>query len=65
MSICLNKLRKSENWVTLKGKQLFWAKKSMALPLDEVDAAEDEEFNKIIWYAVRGYDVSYPKIRKK
>lgn len=37
----------------------------MALPLDEVDAAEDEEFNKIIWYAVRGYDVPYPKIRKK
>ncbi len=50
---------------SLKGKQLYWAKKSMALPLDEVDAAEDEEFNKIIWYAVRGYDVPYPKVRKK
>jgi hypothetical protein len=37
----------------------------MALPLDEVDAAEDEEFNKVIWYAVREYDVQYPKIRKK
>jgi hypothetical protein len=50
---------------SLKGKQLYWAKKSMALPLDEVDAAEDEEFNKIIWYAVRGYEVPYPKVRKK
>jgi YVTN family beta-propeller protein len=50
---------------SLKGKQLYWAKKSMAMPLDEVDAAEDEEFNKIIWYAVRGYDVPYPKVRQK
>ncbi|MFN2439644.1 MAG: alkaline phosphatase family protein [Chitinophagaceae bacterium] len=50
---------------TLKGKQLYWAKKSMAMPLHEVDAAEDEDLNKIVWYAVRGYDVPYPKIRKK
>jgi YVTN family beta-propeller protein len=50
---------------SLKGKQLYWAKKSMAMPLDEADEAEDEELNKIIWYATRGYDVPYPKIRKK
>jgi YVTN family beta-propeller protein len=50
---------------TLKGKQLYWAKKSMEMPLDEADEADDDELNKVIWYAVRGYDVPYPKIRKK
>ncbi len=50
---------------TLKGRQLYWAKKSMEMPLDEMDEAEDDDLNKIIWYAVRGYDVPYPKIRKK
>ena len=50
---------------TLKGRQLYWAKKSMAMPLHEVDAAEDEDLNKIVWYAVRGYDVPYPRVRKK
>ncbi len=49
----------------LKGKQKYWAKKSMAMPLEEMDKAEDDELNKIIWYAVRGYDAPYPKIRKK
>jgi YVTN family beta-propeller protein len=48
---------------SLKGKPLYWAKKSMALPLDEADEAEDDEFNRIIWYAVKGYGVAYPKIR--
>lgn len=48
----------------LKGKQLYWAKKSMSMPLDEADQAEDEALNKIIWYAVKGYNVPYPKIRR-
>ncbi|HEX7905469.1 MAG TPA: bifunctional YncE family protein/alkaline phosphatase family protein [Chitinophagaceae bacterium] len=46
---------------SLKGKQLYWAKKSMEMPLDEVDEADDDVLNKIIWYSVRGYDVPYPK----
>ncbi len=50
---------------SLKGKQLYWAKKSMAMPLEEADEADDEELNKIIWYVMRGYDVPYPKIYKK
>jgi hypothetical protein len=50
---------------TLKGKQLYWAKKSMEMPFDEVDEAEEDDLNKVIWYAVRGYNVPYPKIRKK
>ncbi len=50
---------------SLKGRQLYWAKKSMEMPLEEMDEAEDDELNKIVWYAVRGYDVPYPKIRRK
>jgi hypothetical protein len=49
----------------LKGKQLYWAKKSMKLPLEEVDEADDDDLNKIIWYSVRGYDVPYPTIKKR
>jgi hypothetical protein len=37
----------------------------MKMPLDEADEADDDELNRIIWYAVRGYDVPYPKTRKK
>ncbi|MEJ7736663.1 MAG: bifunctional YncE family protein/alkaline phosphatase family protein [Chitinophagaceae bacterium] len=50
---------------SLKGRQKYWAEKSMKMPLEEVDKAEDDTLNKIIWYAVRGYDVPYPVIRKK
>ncbi len=50
---------------TLKGKQRYWAEKSMKMPLEEMDQAEDEDLNKIIWYAVRGYDVPYPRMSKK
>ncbi|MBA4139635.1 MAG: bifunctional YncE family protein/alkaline phosphatase family protein [Segetibacter sp.] len=50
---------------SLKGRQLYWAKKSMEMPLEEMDEAEDDDLNKIVWYAVRGYNVPYPKIRKK
>ncbi len=46
----------------LKGKQLYWAKKSMEMPLDEVDEAEDDALNKIVWYAMKGYNTPYPKI---
>lgn len=50
---------------SLKGKQLYWAKKSMKLPLDEADEIEDDVLNKIVWYAMKGYDVPYPVIRKE
>ena len=50
---------------SLKGKPLWWAKKSMEMPLDEADEADDDELNHIIWYAVKGYDVPYPKIKRK
>ncbi len=50
---------------SLKGRQLYWAKKSMSMPLEEADEAEDDELNKIVWYAVRGYDTPYPNVAKK
>ncbi len=49
---------------SLKGKQKYWAKKSMEMPFDEVDLAEDDVLNRIVWYAVKGYDVPYPKLKR-
>jgi hypothetical protein len=49
----------------LRGKPLYWAKKSMEMPLDEPDEADDEELNKIVWYSVKGYDVPYPVMSRK
>jgi YVTN family beta-propeller protein len=48
----------------LKGKQQYYARKSMELPLDEIDQAEEGLFNRIIWHSVKGYDVPYPKLAK-
>jgi hypothetical protein len=50
---------------SLKGKQLYWAKKSMKLPFDEADEIEDDMLNRIVWFAMKGYDTPYPKIRRK
>ena len=50
---------------SLKGKQKYWAEKSMAMPLEQMDMAEDEELNKIIWFSVRGYDSPYPKVARR
>ncbi|RKX28896.1 MAG: hypothetical protein DRP71_16875 [Verrucomicrobia bacterium] len=45
---------------SLKGDALRWAEKSLAQDLSEVDRIEEDTFNRIIWHAVRGYDVPYP-----
>lgn len=45
---------------TLRGKQLYWAKRSHQMDFADVDEADDTELNKIIWYSVRGYDTPYP-----
>ncbi len=50
---------------SLHGKQLYWAKKSMEMPLDEADEANEDDLNKIVWYAVKGYGVPYPKRSKE
>jgi YVTN family beta-propeller protein len=45
----------------LRGKALYWAKKSMELDLDEADEADGETLNRILWHAVRGHDTPYPR----
>jgi hypothetical protein len=46
----------------LSGTQLEWARKSLELHLDEVDEADEDTLNRIVWHATRGYDVAYPKV---
>jgi YVTN family beta-propeller protein len=37
----------------LNGKALEWAKASLALDLDEVDEADEDTLNRILWFSVR------------
>jgi hypothetical protein len=43
----------------LKGPALHYAKKSMHVQFDHVDAGDDDLFNRIIWFAAKGKK-SYP-----
>jgi YVTN family beta-propeller protein len=45
----------------LQGKALGWAKKSLALNLDDGDEADEDTLNRILWHATRGYDTPYPE----
>ena len=49
---------------SLTGRQRFYALKSMELPLDEIDRADEDMLNRIIWHSVKGYDVPYPTPEK-
>ncbi len=48
----------------LSGPALYWAKKSMELDLDDVDDADEDTLNRILWHAVKGYDVPYPTVAR-
>lgn len=48
----------------VKGKQLFWAKESMKQDIKEEDRIDDDVFNRIIWHATKGYDRSYPVLKR-
>ena len=39
-------------------------RKSLELDLDDVDEADEDTFNRILWHATRGYDVPYPKLAR-
>jgi YVTN family beta-propeller protein len=41
-------------------RQRHWAEVSLALNLDEIDAADEDQLNRILWYAARGRDDTYP-----
>jgi YVTN family beta-propeller protein len=45
--------------IKLQGKALDFARKSLALDLDEADEADEDTLNRILWHATRG-DVPYP-----
>lgn len=46
---------------TLTGKQSYWAKKSMELPLEDFDLSESRILSRILWYSVKGYESYYPE----
>lgn len=50
---------------SLRGKQRYYALKSMEMPLDDIDQADEGTFNRILWHATKGYDVSYPDVQEK
>src|SRR5262249_51872837 len=59
-----NKIRLDEmnpELKALKGKALYWAKKSLELDLDDGDEADEDTLNRILWHSVRGYDTPYPE----
>ena len=40
--------------------QRHWAEVSLKLPLDDVDEADENNLNRILWHAARGRDDTYP-----
>jgi YVTN family beta-propeller protein len=50
---------------SLHGLQKYYAQKSMEMPLDDIDQADENLFNRVIWHSVKGYDTPYPKLAKR
>jgi hypothetical protein len=42
-------------------RQLHWAMESAKLDLDDIDRADEDTFNRILWHARRGRDDTYPQ----
>ena len=45
--------------LSLKGNELYYARKSMLPEFDGVDTGDDELLNRILWFAAKG-DAPYP-----
>jgi YVTN family beta-propeller protein len=41
-------------------RQRHWAEVSLKLPLDDIDEADEDTLNRILWHAARGRDDTYP-----
>lgn len=54
----LNEMNKPLNELT--PAERYWAVKSLELPLERVDAAEEDLMNRILWHAVKGAETPYP-----
>jgi YVTN family beta-propeller protein len=57
-NIPLNEMNKST--AQLEGQELHWALASTQLSLNEVDCADNDTLNRIIWHAAKGSQVPYP-----
>jgi YVTN family beta-propeller protein len=57
-NIALDELNKPT--AQLQGAERYWAEQSIAQPLDEVDRADEDTLNRIIWHSVKGVDAPYP-----
>jgi len=57
--IPLDKLN-SETSAIADPRQLHWAKESLKMDLSDVDRADENTFNRILWHARRGRDDTYP-----
>ena len=44
----------------LEGEARYWAERSFELDLDDVDRSDEDLFNRILWFAVKGPGVPYP-----
>jgi len=56
--IPLDEMNKST--AELQGEELHWALRSLELPLDDVDQADEDTFNRILWHSVKGVNAPYP-----
>jgi hypothetical protein len=45
-------------------RQRYWAQKSLELPLEDVDQADEHTLNQILWHSAKGYDVPYPSVAR-
>jgi len=45
-------------------RQRYWAQKSLELPLEDVDLADEHTLNQILWHSVKGYDTPYPVVAR-
>ncbi|MCC6490418.1 MAG: bifunctional YncE family protein/alkaline phosphatase family protein [Candidatus Hydrogenedentes bacterium] len=50
---------------SLHGKQKHYAMLSEEMPLDDIDMADEDTFNRVIWHSVKGYDTPYPVLARK
>lgn len=41
-------------------RQRHWAEVSLKLPLDDIDEADEDTLNRILWHSARGRDDTYP-----
>ena len=41
-------------------RQRHWAEVSIKMPLDDIDEADEDTLNRVLWHAARGRDDTYP-----